>query len=140
LSYYFRRANEIQYSALASNIQYFQYGSLSPDFATRWQKPGDEKFTNVPAISYPANGAADYVYELSDINVLRGDNIRLQEVNMGYSVKMPKSWKLKNFGVFFQVQNIGLIWVANKQHIDPDTYMMSSPPPVTYAFGFRTNF
>lgn len=139
LGYYFRRSNAIGYYQIAYYSTQDVFSSLSPDFNKRWQKPGDELHTNVPALTYPASSVADRVYQYSSVNVLPADNIHLQEININYLIKTPK-WPVKNIRVFTQLHNLGLLWAANKQGLDPDTYQLSAPIPFTIAFGFNTNF
>jgi len=57
--YFFRRPS-ISYSDLYSR------GDGHPDFYSRWQKPGDEKSTNIPAMTYPLN-KADGFYGNSEV-------------------------------------------------------------------------
>jgi hypothetical protein len=52
---YFRRPS-INYSSL------FSGNPGHTDYTLRWQKPGDEKFTNVPSFVYPANLSRIYSY------------------------------------------------------------------------------
>lgn len=134
LGYYFRRPQSdlVRYSQLfSSNVV---QGS---EYSNRWQKPGDELFTNVPSQIYPANNLRDLFYQFSEINVLKADHIRLQEINISYSLS-KKNWFLKNPRVYANISNLGIIWRANKLNIDPD--IGDYPNPRTYAFGFSANF
>src|SRR3546814_5997895 len=70
--YSFRRAS-LNYSTLFS--AYNGHG----DFANRWQQPGDETHTNVPAMRYPVNSSRETFYSRSSVLVERGDHIRLQD-------------------------------------------------------------
>jgi len=111
---------------------------LGAEYANRWQKPGDEAFTNVPSLVYsPGNSTRDGFYQNSDINVYKADHIRLQEINFSYALGKSK-WVLKNPRVFANVNNLGIVWRANKLALDPDIY--DYPVPRTYSFGFSANF
>jgi TonB-linked SusC/RagA family outer membrane protein len=132
LGYYFRNPLAINYTNAYSGAGY-----LPIEFDQRWQKPGDEAHTNVPAMTYPGNSSADFVYDNSNINVLKADNIRLQEINFSYSFKKA-AWQLKNVTVYGNVQNVGIIWRANKLGLDPDVYDV--PQPRVYALGLRASF
>ena len=77
LAYYFRRPS-INYTSLFNNW------IGHPDYSLRWQKPGDEKVTNVPSMIYPGNSDRDAFYAGSEINILRADNIRLQDIRLQY--------------------------------------------------------
>ena len=132
LGYYFRNPLAINYLGVFNGGSY-----LSPEFDQRWQKPGDELHTNVPALIYPNVSSSDFVYDNANINVLKGDNIRLQEINLGYTFKKP-SWQLKTVTIYGDIQNLGILWRANKLGLDPDVYDV--PLPLTYALGLRASF
>jgi len=137
LGYYFRR-NSINYSNL------FEYWQGDPDYAKRWQKPGDELKTNVPSMVYPENNNRDSFYAGSETLVDKADNIRLQFVNLSYDFTrfLKKNPSIKMLQLYFNASNLGLIWAANKDHIDPDYYnsLYSTKPPKTYAIGVRASF
>jgi len=113
--YYFRR-NSISYSSLYSN--YYGHG----DYYNRWQKPGDELLTNVPAMLYPANNLADKYYLNSEALVNKGDHIRLQDVVLSYDFKNRglKNIGIKNLKVFAVANNLGILWKSTKADLDPD--------------------
>lgn len=110
---------------------------IGAEYANRWQKPGDENFTNVPSLTFPVVGASDALYQSADINVIRADHIRLQEINLSYSFS-NKNWFLKNPRIYANISNLGIIWRANKFGIDPD--INDVPQPRTYSFGLSANF
>src|SRR5699024_871527 len=58
---------------------------LHGEYYERWQQAGDENRTDVPAFIYPANSASDLFYQNAEINVEKGDVLRLQHVRLGYS-------------------------------------------------------
>ncbi|UMQ43081.1 SusC/RagA family TonB-linked outer membrane protein [Chryseobacterium sp. Y16C] len=131
--YYFKR-NSIMYSAL-----YSYYGSHG-DFYNRWQKPGDELQTNVPAMSYPANILADDYYKNSEVLIEKGDHVRLQDILISYSLnpQILKSLPLKNLRVSAIANNIGILWRANNVELDPD--FPTSKLPKTFTIGLNANF
>src|SRR5688500_17387942 len=63
LGYYFRR-NSINYYNMV-----YSSSPGNPDYALRWQNPGDELFTSIPAIKYPVNIDLDRntFYTYSDV-------------------------------------------------------------------------
>lgn len=133
IGYYFRKES-IVYSALFSN------GQGNSDYVNRWQKPGDEKITNVPAMTFPSSGASDMFYNKSEALVFRGDNIRLQYIRLSYLLSLPKKARLPFTGLetYTSVDNLGIIWKANKVGIDPDyPYLHPSPSIIV---GIRTIF
>jgi len=130
--YYFRRTG-INYTNLFGNN-----AIGNADYAIRWQKPGDEKITNVPAMIYPANGVQDNFYTYSSALISKGDHIRLQDITVSYELDKPSRY-FKNIKIYGNVSNIGIIWRANKQGIDPD-YISGYPTPLTLALGLSANF
>lgn len=121
--------------------QLFNQGIGHPDYAKRWQKPGDEKNTSVPALLYPLPAGRDAFYQAAEVNVLKGDNIRLQDINLGYEFGKT-TWKKCPFShgqVYLYANNIGLIWRANKEGLDPD-YSAGNPlypAPKSVAIGLK---
>jgi hypothetical protein len=107
------------------------------EFAKKWQNPGDEKNTNVPSLTFPTNENRDYFYRFSEINVLKADHIRLQEINLSYAFRKT-NWFVKNPRIYANITNLGIIWRANKEGIDPDAN--DYPRPRTYGFGLSANF
>lgn len=137
LGYYFRRpvSQVISYSQLFSVT-----GSMQgEEYASRWQKPGDEQFTNVPSAVYSSMSTnRDNFYYYSSVNVLKGDHIRLQEINLSYLFPATFSRYVKNPRIYANVTNLGILWRANKQGIDPEVF--DYPTPRSYSLGFSANF
>ncbi|MBX2925436.1 MAG: SusC/RagA family TonB-linked outer membrane protein [Chitinophagaceae bacterium] len=133
LGYYFRKES-IAYSALFSN------GQGNSDYVNRWQKTGDEKITNIPAMTFPASGTSDMFYNKSEVLVYKSDNIRLQYIRLSYLLSLSQKVKLPftGFETYTSIDNLGIIWKANKVGIDPDyPYLRPSPSIVV---GIRTIF
>ncbi|MCY4778563.1 SusC/RagA family TonB-linked outer membrane protein [Sphingobacterium sp. UT-1RO-CII-1] len=108
------------------------------DYAKRWQKPGDEQWTNVPAFVYPNSSAASDMYLYSSALVERGDQIKLRDIQLSYSLTKLKQIGLKNARVYAYIQNVGTIWRANKRGIDPE-YGSNIPDPRYTSFGVNFN-
>lgn len=138
LGYYVRRSpnDVLRYSLLIR-------GSIvqGEEYARRWQKSGDEQFTNVPSLIFPVSGGLsdnrDDFYYNSEINVLKGDHIRLQEINLSYTLKKG-IWGIKSPRIYTNVNNLGIIWRANKLGIDPD--INDYPNPRSYTIGLSASF
>jgi len=137
LGYFFRRP-------ITDLVNYYSlFGSsgnnalLGEEYAYRWQKPGDEKNTNVPSLIYPAELPRDSFYQYAEINVHKADHIRLQEINISYMLS-KKNWFLKNPRIYANLSNLGIIWRANKIGLDPE--VGDYPAPKSYAFGISANF
>jgi TonB-dependent starch-binding outer membrane protein SusC len=134
LGYYFQKPT-LSYTSL------FYNGVGSSDFDKRWKKPGDELITQVPALvytDYPQFSQRDQFYGNASINVLKADNIRIRYINISYSFQ-GKNQFLKHSQIFANIANLGIIWRANKEGLDPD-YPASLSPLKSYSFGLRTDF
>lgn len=133
--HYFRRPS-IQYSNLINS------GAGHSDYALRWQKPGDEQTTNVPAFLYPNPTGRDTFYTLSETLVEHADHVRFQYINLNYQLIPTGRYRgINGLNVYVNMSNIGLIWTRNNKGIDPEyssTYSLL--PPKTIAFGVRANF
>lgn len=133
LGHYFKR-QALDYNSLFFGNYFFS------DFANRWQKPGDELVTNVPAMTnYPYNTYAQLTYDSSDALVEKGDSFRLQDIQLSYNISKTKFKRLpfKSLQVYAYANNIGLLWKSTKLPIDPD-FPTSARSPRQYSFGLRT--
>lgn len=135
LGYYFLKPS-LNYGAL------FSSGIGHKEYAERWQQPGDELRTSVPSFIYPADPNRDMFYSASEINVLKADHIRLQYINCTYSFKKNGSSLLRAFNnlqAYINIANLGILWRANKQNIDPD-YPGTIRPSGSFSVGIRAGF
>lgn len=135
LGYWFRRSS-INYNNL------FNSWRGHSDYSLRWQKPGDELTTNVPAIFYTTNSAREQFYAGSEVLVEKGDHVRLQFVNLAFDLDTKKvtGKYLKNAQIYVNVSNLGIIWKATRANIDPDFNgsLGKTTTPPNFALGFRT--
>lgn len=126
--------------------QVVNYGTLysgnslqGEEYNNRWQKPGDELTTNVPSAAMSTgNTNRDNFYYYSAVNVIKGDHIRLQEINLSYTVKVKPQSRIKSPRLYANISNLGIIWRANDKGIDPEVF--DFPLPRAYSLGFSTNF
>jgi TonB-linked SusC/RagA family outer membrane protein len=130
LGYYFRRESVDYNTVLAGRISHSDYG-------LRWQNPGDEASTVIPAFPTVANFNRDRFFQFSEDLVERADNIRLQDIRLGYRFG-PKSHQSRlpngiEFYTYFN--NLAILWKATDQPIDPDFPMMR--PLRSVAVGLR---
>jgi TonB-linked SusC/RagA family outer membrane protein len=132
LGYYFLKPT-LSYNGLVNN------GTGHRNYADRWQKPGDEHKTNVPSFIYPVDGLRDAFYSASEVNVLKGGHVRLQYINLSYPINKIGKLPLGQVQVYCNVANLGIIWRANRERLDPDS-PGSVPIPKSFAFGLRANF
>lgn len=135
--HYFRRPS-VNYYTLYTNINGHN------DYSKRWQKPGDELVTNIPSLPLMPDGIRDQFYQFSEILVERADHIRLQDIRLDYILRRAKSanFPFENVSIYAYVNNIGLLWVANRQGLDPEWSQthVSIPPSKTFAIGLTINF
>lgn len=134
LGYYFRRP-ALNYNTLLN-------GSIGNDqYAQRWQKPGDENSTDVPSFIYPNSTGRDNFYTLSAVNILKGDHVRLQYINLSYGLgrQLLDKWRLKTFQFYANAADLGILWRANKQGLDPE-YANAIPPLKSFTIGLRAGF
>ncbi|MBE9599425.1 SusC/RagA family TonB-linked outer membrane protein [Pedobacter sp. MC2016-24] len=121
-------------------------GENSSLIADRWRNPGDEQRTDVPKISSSgSNSYREFVTRYSSNGILPADNIRLQEVMLGFSLpnNYLKKYGLSYFVMTFQVQNLAY-WAKNKYKIDPATISqdgrIGSPLAKIYSCNISVNF
>lgn len=131
---YFFKKDALAYYSLFNNWL------MNEEFKDRWKNPGDEAFTNVPSMPYPANLNRDKLYVNSEINVHNGSHMRLQDIRLGYNFifTSPKQNAIKKIELFLFLNNIGIIWRANKIGVDPD-YGSNLPSPLNVTIGFKGN-
>lgn len=116
------------------------------DLANRWRQTGDEELTDVPGLSN-INFNSITRYRYSDKLVRKADNIRLQQISLSYRV--PESWlptrTIKGISLSGNVRNLGVIWAANKEGLDPEylnpnANYYSMPPVPSYIFNINVSF
>ncbi|SDL65035.1 TonB-linked outer membrane protein, SusC/RagA family [Pedobacter sp. ok626] len=116
------------------------------DLAYRWRQTGDESFTNVPGLT-GVNNNSIIRYRYSDDLVRSADNIRLQQISLNYRVPqslLPKN-VFKSLSVGASARNLGMIWVKNKEKLDPEylnanANYYSMPPTKTFLFSINASF
>lgn len=138
--YYFRKPS-IEYVNLFNNL----VGHV--DYKERWQEVGDETRTNVPSMIYPMNTTdRDEFYKYSEVNVLKGDHIRLRDLRLQYHLdhELINRLSFKSIQLFMYLNNLNvMLWRANKSGLDPDyiggTNYFNSPPSKSWTFGLNLN-
>jgi TonB-linked SusC/RagA family outer membrane protein len=131
---YYTTKRSISYNGLASS------GIAHPDYAKRWQKPGDELNTDVPSFVYPIVASRDAFYANSEVNVIRADNIRLDYVNLAYHLN-AEHWRFpfRSLDLYLNAANVGILWKANKSVVDPD-FQNQVGQTKAFTLGIRGNF
>lgn len=114
------------------------YGYNQVGFDQRWQKPGDEKLTNIPALVYPANNNREALFTNSQALVERGDNVRLQYIQLSYDInKLSKKMVWGGGSIYLNMDNVATVYKAGKTTYDPD-YGYHSIPLIT-TIGMKLN-
>ena len=134
---YFFRSNSIDYNSMKTNW------SMHKDYLDRWQKPGDELRTDIPSAPNSLSSNRDIVFLRSEVLVEPGDHIRLQDINLNYSLKnliMERNLPFNSLNVFVYARDLGIIWRANKKNIDPDRPYVNVVNPLSVSLGFNFNF
>jgi len=109
------------------------------DYELRWQKPGDELHTNVPALTYPLSYNESQFYAYSAALIEPADQIKLRDIQLGYNLSSLNKKLFKEFRVYGYVNNICTIWRANKLGLDPE-FGQTYPDPRSYSLGFSCKF
>jgi TonB-linked SusC/RagA family outer membrane protein len=134
--YYFRRLSVFSGSNYGSGVMQYKMS----DYEKRWQQPGDELNTKIPALVYPSNLARDSFFQNSSDLVERGDHIRLQDVRLSYNLSRITATGfrlIQKASLFLYARNLGILWRENKLKIDPDYGSSIPPQPFSGSFGIN---
>ena len=107
------------------------------DYQTRWQSPGDEQHTTVPALVYPNNINRSDFYKYADLLIEPAGHVRLQDLQFSYNaVEMAGRLSLSQARIIFSATDIGVLWTQNNRSIDPQ-FVNGNPIRTTYSLGFQ---
>ncbi len=124
--------------------------NLSKELTKRWQKPGDELFTDIPAISREADlfivpgtsvaVASSTLWEKSTARVIESSFLRCNSINMTYNFNGVKVKKigLNSLRVSLSVANPFVI--ANKRLNGFDPELDNSVMPKSYSLNIGFSF
>ncbi|MBB5436953.1 TonB-linked SusC/RagA family outer membrane protein [Pedobacter sp. AK017] len=141
LNYFLRkRSIDLNYSRVL--------GLPNSDYYARWQQKGDELRTSVPSLVYPLDENRNTFYQNSEALIIKGDHVRLQDISLSYDFdrKRHKRLPFALLQIYGYINNIGILWRANKYGIDPDVsdynfaLYSTYTNPRTYALGLKANF
>lgn len=110
------------------------------DYYQRWQKPGDELLTNVPAAT-PYGVNIMYLpsaYLDAELLVESASYIQLQEVGLRYSNN--RIFGHNTITVFASVRNLGILWAANEYNIHPEYHQATYAPKKRFNLGLNLSF
>ncbi|WP_270090798.1 SusC/RagA family TonB-linked outer membrane protein [Sphingobacterium sp. SYP-B4668] len=120
------------------NDVFLELGAGHSDYSLRWQKPGDEAWTDVPAFTYPNKFRSSPIYRSSSVLVERGDQIKLRDIQASMGIPGLSRYGINNFRLYAYAQHIGTIWRANNKGIDSE-YGASIPDPLSLSLGINFN-
>jgi TonB-linked SusC/RagA family outer membrane protein len=127
--------------SISQAAEYALPQNFHADYYKRWKQPGDELFTDVPAAG-PADTYLNMAYAYSSALITKGDHIRLQDISISYSLpnRYGKTLGMQQVRFYGYARNLGILWRANKQGIDPEYAGASYPDPTSYALGLNISF
>jgi hypothetical protein len=134
LGYSFRRSS-INYNDLITGVY-----PGHRDYDKRWMATGDEKKTSVPSFPDVNNPDRDIFYQNSDILITKGDHVRWQDCSLSYDWKPKARCKMpvRQATFYVYVNNIAILWRANRYGIDPDAAAYGAMPAVrTWSLGVK---
>lgn len=121
------------------------YSNLSKEMVDRWQKPGDEKHTQIPSIpnhNVPSailpNGSTEYrhrLYNYSTARVVKASFMRCNNITLAYTVPaiLIKSMSLNNLSISGSVSNPFIIVSKDYKGIDPEVATGAQPIMPSYS-------
>jgi hypothetical protein len=115
-------------------------GTIHGDYERRWMEPGDEAVTTVPSFPQSQVSNRDNFYNRSEIMVIPGDHIRLQDVRLGYSLAGRKVLGIgfRSLEVYGYANNLGIIWKKTDSYEDPD--YRTNQALTSLSLGIRAGF
>lgn len=131
--------------------------NMSSEFVGRWQKPGDENFTNIPVLSQEALEIRDNevlyryannmwdMYNKSDLRVVSGNYLRCRSMSLRYDFdpKLLKKVYMKGASLSFDAGNVFVIKSKDLKGRDPEQLELGSrtvPPQRSYSLRLSITF
>jgi TonB-linked SusC/RagA family outer membrane protein len=134
---------DITNSSFPTGTTYSGYITNSERLVQRWRNPGDENTTNIPGLAGNSFNNVDRFVN-SDYNLIDAGTVRLQQISLNYALPqalLRKAPFIKAINLGATVTNLGLIWKANHQGVDPDYQRTGSftnlPPTRAYLFNLN---
>lgn len=130
-------------SSIGPGQEYVSSPVYHMDYFKRWQQPGDEQHTNVPAWAETVNPTQRFVVYLeSEALITNADFIRLTDLTLSYSLpnRLLSRLPFRDLRCYAYSRNWGIIWRANREGIDPDYVNSSYVAPRSFALGIQVEF
>lgn len=131
--------------------------NVSNNWNSRWRKPGDEQYTDVPTL-YNSYVASDfeanrkegistyeygtYLYDYSDLRVVKSNFLRLRMIGLSYLIPEKKLSKagISSMQLRFQASNLH-VWAKKAwKGLDPETPSANIPILPSYSLGINVTF
>lgn len=129
------------------------YDNYSKEFVDRWQKPGDELTTNVPAIPSVGSGNVNIrfpsgtflysniyeMYDYSDVRVVNASFLRSNNISLTYNLPQSaiKFIGLRDISLSGSMSNPFMIVSKDYKGIDPE--VATGGQPLSKVYSFRLN-
>lgn len=125
------------------------YINLPKEMVKRWRKPGDEQYTDIPALASSSElsltlptEASEYsprLYNYSDVRVVNASFLRCNSLSLNYT--LPEKWVtrmyLKNLSLSASMSNPFMIVSKEFKGMDPEVATGAQPLSHTYSFGIN---
>lgn len=121
---------------------FFRTGiSVHEDYMLRWQKPGDEELTHVPAMPEGTNAYRGQAYTFSEALIENASSVRLKDIQLSYTLQssLLTSKGIRSVRINTYAKNLGVIWKAGSSRLDPDARGIY-PQPFQLNIGVQANF
>lgn len=91
---------------------------------------------------YPADNNRDNFYSESDVLIDKGDNIRFKDISLSYTFHpvIHRYIPINLLQIYMYANNIGIIWKANHEGLDPDYPLGGIPPSRSISLGIKADF
>jgi TonB-linked SusC/RagA family outer membrane protein len=142
-----RRLNSLFLQERASDGVPTPFSNATAELLGRWRKPGDEQYTDVPAIRegtslfIPGTGLNVYdAYNKSDLRVANSSYIRCKNIQFNYQVPVGLSRKAGIKGITTGIFCSNLFTIASKELKGQDPEIDGAGTtalPVTRQYGFN---
>ncbi|MDY4043338.1 MAG: SusC/RagA family TonB-linked outer membrane protein [Marinifilaceae bacterium] len=128
------------------------YDNLSKEFVNRWRKPGDELYTDIPAIPSVGEGNKNIklpsaisvvnvyeMYDYSDIRVVNASFLRCNNISLTYNLsdRLLQYVGLKSIAFSASVSNPFMIVSKDYKGVDPE--VATGGQPLSRVYSLRLN-
>lgn len=108
----------------------------------RWQKPGDEKSTDIPLFTTLSSKYNARYYSQASIWWMHNNIYRLRNASLYYDLpsRVLKATRLQRIRVYVLGQNLWVSDPIRRYRLDPETGNSAMPPLRTWTFGINCTF